>query len=145
MTRLFLITAIILPLIYNAAWAQSALRFRAPEGIKEIRLLNHIKKTRQIPDIQYIIAPTDLNNDLINEYIIRPKSNRDCSGSRLCPYYVIALQERTPITLGKFNAHKIVVSSKKTYGVRDIIVYNDHYNDFKTNTVTWHPYEFKYK
>lgn len=145
MNRLFLITAIIFPLICNAAWAQSVLKFRAPEGIKETRLLSHIKKTHQLPDIKYNIAPTDLNNDLINEYIIKPASKRNCDENPLCPYYVIALQERDPIILGKFNAHKIVVSSKKTYGVQDIIVYNDLYNDFKTKTATWHPYEFKYK
>ena len=55
MNRLFLITAIIFPLICNAAWAQSVLKFRAPEGIKETRLLSHIKKTHQLPDIKYNI------------------------------------------------------------------------------------------
>lgn len=117
----------------NAAHAQQPLTYYTPETRRE-------KQAILLNDNKGFIAKADLNNDLIDEYIVR-----DCEGTDFCQHFIIAFKEFKPIKIGEFNAHKIVVSDKKTYGIQQLIVYNQQYNDFAFNTAIWNPFNFSYE
>jgi hypothetical protein len=90
------------------------------------------------------IAKIDLNGDTINEYIVRATNTEFCKQGKICSQTIIAFQNHKPIQIGQFDAHKILISHKKDYGIRQIIVYNDAYNDFKNVTARWNPFTFTF-
>jgi hypothetical protein len=114
------------------ALAQESLRFDSADTRRE-------KQALSINENKGLIAKIDLNDDLIDEYVIR-----SCNGSKFCNYSIIAFKDFKAIKIGDFKAHKIVVSREKTYGVRDLIVYNQQYNDFAFETAVWTPFRFYY-
>ncbi len=142
-TALFLFFFSLIP--FSFAMAIESLRFQAPVSYKEKQAITLVKKLHTTPRITYHIATTDLNNDAIDEYIIKPASARDCQKKPLCQHSIIALQDHAPLLIGQFDAHKILISDKKTYGVRHIIVYNQPHNDFKTATAIWSPFNFRFE
>lgn len=132
-------------LITIPASAQEDLRFREAMGFKELKIIQFLQKNTQRPDIKYFLSATDLNDDFIDEYILRPESPQSCPKAPICPTYIIALQQREPVILGQFDAHKMAVSRKKNYGVRQISVYTALYNDFDVETAIWNPHNFAYE
>lgn len=81
------------------------------------------------------ITPTDLNNDMIDEYIVRDKQ---CASTQsFCDILILAQDDAEFLELGIFNARKIMPAPQYTNGVRDILVYNDLNNVFKHNVVKW--------
>jgi len=142
-TALFITLAFIS--LLNDAFASEKLRFVEPESFKDKQIVDFIAKSSETSTDEYILAHIDLNNDAIDEYIVKPKLVQNCPKAPLCPYSIMAFENRLPISLKQFDAHKILISNKKTYGVRGIIVYNDFYNDFKFKTFNWSPYSFQYE
>lgn len=140
---LFLI--LIVFLMPNIARAEERLRFKAAENYKDRQIVSFVQKLAESPSVIYALAHTDLNNDAIDEYIVKPAQSSDCPDKPLCPYAVIAFQDRKPILLGQFDAHKMLISNKKTYGVRGIIVYNNHHNDYQSKTASWSPHSFQFE
>lgn len=141
MTKIALLLFVVIFFASMEARAMETLRFKKAESYKEKKVVEFVQKTNKINNL---IASVDLNNDALDEYIIKPASPKDCSAPPLCSHQIIALQDREPILIGKFDAHKMLVSNKKTYGIRDIIVYNIPYNDFKSETATWSPFHFRF-
>lgn len=125
---------------FSSAFAGERLRFQAIETNKENRILDFAQKKVGQPSNQPEIAKKDLNNDVIDEFIVR----YNC-GQRSCNHLIIALQELNPIIIGQFDAHKILISQKKTYGIYDLIIYNSQYNDFTNDIARWNPFLFQYK
>lgn len=138
----FFILLILAPTNVNA---NDKLRFQAPDNYKQNQIIDFVKTLAETDATALHLAPVDLNNDMIDEYVVKPISERNCSQAPLCANYVIAFKARVPILLGKFDAHKILVSNKKTYGVHDLIVYNVRRNDFKFNTANWTPSKSLYR
>ena len=138
---LFLILAL-LPIQVNA---NEKLRFQPPVSYKENKVLKFAASARNFNREEVVIASTDLNNDAINEYIITPQNSDFCKQNKLCPYIIVAFQNHKPIEIGQFDAHKILISNKKSYGIRQIIVYNNAYNDFKYITAIWNPFSFRFE
>ena len=132
-------------LLSSTLSANERLNFQQPDSFKENQISNFIKSQKNASDSPYLLAAIDLNGDFIDEYILRPQNSNDCEQAKLCPYYIAAFQDRAPILIGQFDAHKIVIYNKKTYWIRQIIVYNDLYNDFKTATAIWDPFSFRFK
>ena len=126
------------------AFALENLRFKQAKSYKQVQMIDFIINHTENTEIPYLLAEIDLNGDAINEYVIKPESKTYCPALPLCPYYVTAFQEHEPIIIGKFNAHKMLISDKKTYGIRQIIVYNVPHNDFTSKTASWNPYSFSY-
>lgn len=129
----------------NNASAFSSLRFAPAASYKEKGVINFVKEHNDAPDVEYLLAPIDLNNDAIDEYVIKPKSMKDCPTRPLCSYQIIAHQNHMPILIGQFDAHKMRIGDKKTYGIRQVILYNEPHNDFKTATALWNPYSFRFE
>lgn len=133
---------LLLSFLITPVMAQSyeALRFRPAENYKQKQIIQFIKNKTQTADISEKISKIDLNNDLIDEYIVK----QGCAPARLCQYFITAFENHTPILIGRFDAHKILISDKKDYGIRQIIVYNQPHNDFTHATAIWNPHKFEY-
>jgi hypothetical protein len=125
--------------------ADDKLRFQDAENYKQNQIIDFVKTKTRNSLIEFHLAPIDLNDDLIDEYVVKPHNINDCANAPLCLNYIVAFKARKPILLGQFDAHKILVSNKKTYGVRDLIVYNVNRNDFKYDTAHWNPFESLYR
>lgn len=130
--RLLLTLAFILSFQLPAS-AQESLRFKAYEGFKEQQITKKFS-----PDA--LIATIDLNDDFIDEYILEKQTNNP----KFKRYTVIALENRKPIKIGEFDAYKLLVDTKKRYGIRNLIIYNNPHNDFHSKTALWDPYTFSY-
>ena len=140
------LTLLVLSLLSPAtAFALENLRFKQAQSYKQVQMIDLITNHTKKAETSYVLAEIDLNGDSIDEYVIKPESNADCPALPLCPYYVTAFQKHEPIIIGKFNAHKMLISDKKTYGIRQIIVYNVPHNDFTSETSSWNPHSFSYE
>ncbi len=124
----------------NVAFADQPLTFKKPNGFKALEIISHIKNQVD-SDIDMDIATIDLNDDFIDEYIVR---NNKCDTENFCTFSIVAYMNRIPIILGQFDAHKIIILDKKDYGIRRIVVYNQKNNDFATATAIWHPNTYQY-
>jgi hypothetical protein len=139
-----LLFSFILFAAFNAAlpaFAQQALRFRDADGYRESQILVFLNERRG-SETAFLLAPVDLNDDLISEYIAR---DPECPPSALCPFYIVAMMEREPTLIGQISAHKITPADKKDYGVRQLLVYNQSGNDFAGEPARWNPWNFRYE
>ena len=106
-----------------------------------------LRFSEEIPPQMKIFSPahvnaTDLNNDGKNEFILKTaRSSCDEGG---CTHLIKAQKNAQWITLGTIHAHKIKVSDKTHYGVRDILAYTDAHNDFAPSRYVWNPKTFAY-
>lgn len=141
MIRVLSVTLLLFFMLPSLGEAAEILRFKNPESLRENKAIELISELSD----QYKIAKIDLNDDLIDEYIIKPSNDQICGQNKLCRHIIVAYRQDTPLTIGEFNAHKILILNEKTYGIRDLIVYNDAYNDFKNVTARWNPFNFKYQ
>ncbi len=135
--RLFLI--LLFCVFSHSAMADQSLIFKKPKDFKGLEILAYTKDTLGSDVLS--IATIDLNDDFIDEYIIR-KTN--CSAKEFCTFIIAAYMNRKPIILGRFDAHQILVSNQKDYGIRRLIVYNQKNNDFANMTAIWYPNKYKY-
>lgn len=125
--------------------ANDSLRFQVPVSYKEKQVVQFVLSKQDNFPSPLWIAKIDLNNDAIDEYVIRAQNTDNCASGKLCRHVIIAFQDHKPINIGQFDAHKILISNKKSYGIRQIIVYNDAYNDFKNITASWNPFSFTFE
>ncbi len=145
MFHAFIITFLFLSSLSPHALAKEQLRFKEAQNKREYSALRVISQSSSQNKNSFKIAAIDLNNDFIDEYIVTPNSPQFCDKNRLCPYHIIAFAKDDALLIGRFDAHKILISDKKTYGIRNIIVYNDTYNDFQNKTARWNPFSFTYQ
>ena len=129
----FLLTLILLVSLHSSVLAQETLRFNENQSYKEQQIVQKFSRNA-------LIARIDLNDDFIDEYGLEKQTNN----ARLTHYVIIALENRKPIKIGEFHAHKLLVDTKKRYGIRRLIIYNNPHNDFQSKTATWDPYTFSY-
>lgn len=139
-----LFTFLLMVLATNAS-ANENLNFKPPSAYKENLVIKFVQNHLKNAPESYEIAKIDLNNDYIDEYIIRPKSIEFCNKSGLCPYSIIALHKLTPVSLGYFMAHNMTVSDKTSFGIRNLWIYNNPSNNFENVLTKWEPYTAQYQ
>lgn len=122
-----------------SAQAQSLSHYQKAETYKERQIIQFVSQNHGKDD--YFLWKIDLNDDFIDEYFVKPEN---CQMSLLCPIIIVAFMDNTPIELAQFDAHKIVPSTKKNYGIQQLIIYNQINNDYAHQTAIWDPYQFKY-
>ncbi len=127
------------------AYALEALNFKEPHSYKEKFVVNFIHQQTDTTDIPYLIAKIDLNDDFINEYIVKPNSPKFCVISSFCSYKIVALSHYKPILIGDFKAHNIVAEEGNEYGVRNLRIYGNKSNSFSFSTAYWNPFSFVYE
>lgn len=125
--------------VHHSAMASQRLTFKKPNDFKALEVASYAAKELKINDL--VVATVDLNDDFIDEYIVR---DSNCAVKEFCTSIIVAYMNRKPISLGRFDAHQIIISNKKDYGIRRLIVYNQKNNDFANSTVIWHPHQYQY-
>jgi len=140
--KLFLSLLVILIVsLPEPSLANDFLTFKKPSTYKEFNALSLVE-TDAHPALSLRIASVDLNDDFIDEYILKTTK---CRQSRLCTYTIIAFMNKKPRIIGQFDAHKINVTEKKDYGIKRLIVYYDLSNDFVSRALFWRPFQFRYE
>ncbi|MEM6812013.1 MAG: hypothetical protein AAF549_06055 [Pseudomonadota bacterium] len=122
------------------AEANTLVSFKPAKDRKEIQIIDYLQSSTS-DNSTYLIAGYDLNNDIFKEYLVK---NQNCLVREYCSYKIIAFKNRKPIIIGEFDAHKILISHEKNYGIHDLIIYNDENSDFLSKTAVWNPYQFRY-
>ncbi|MEM8833985.1 MAG: hypothetical protein AAGB32_05540 [Pseudomonadota bacterium] len=121
--------------------AQQTIQYAAPHSFREKEITAAYKQEINSDD-PFIIAKTDLNDDFINEYVLRPAN---CTKGQICSHGIMVYMDEKPLLIGEFDAHKIAIAFKKDYGVKRLIVYNQAHNDFSSKLARWDPQLFQYK
>ncbi len=89
------------------------------------------------------IAKNDLNDDGIDETIVI--TNTCETSTEICQIYVLANLDISPALLGRINAKNIAISNQSSYGVRDLLVYNNAKNDYDYEIMRWNPKQSTYQ
>ena len=139
--KFILITLTLLVLHSNNAYALDDVYFHPAKNAKELYIIDKITKKLKLPPEQ-VLAPADLNNDLIDEYFMRPA---ECKDQQRCLITIIALRKDTPIILGQLESVRIIVSDTHNYGVRDLMVAETRTNDFQETKYQWNPHHSLYE
>ena len=116
--------------------------FKAPQDIPAApALIDFIATKDSFAKAVVVIAASDLNNDFINEYIVK---NTNCTLTQGCPYLIIADTNEGYIVIGEFSGKNISISDQQTHGIRDILVYNQRLNDYAHTTLKWDMHNMHY-
>ncbi len=139
--HLYLLIFCVIALIPFEASAQQTPVFGAAVTYKENQIIQFVS---QLPgqNNDYTLAKVDLNDDALDEYIVKPSR---CSIKTMCPHHIVAFKNRQPILLLDIIAYKIKLSDKTTYGILDLIIYNQKHNDFLSKNFGWNPYSYRYE
>lgn len=122
------------------AYSAEMLRFKSgnlPQGIADT--LNE-----QVLDGGWEVSDIDLNDDGLKESILKTKREY-CQSKDGCLYVIAAKKQGQWINLGVLNAFNILVSDRRTYGIRDLIVYSIPNNDFESVHYVWDPKAYQYE
>ena len=135
----FLILFLILVLPSNLR-AETKLSYKIPSNYKQAKVIS-FAKTLARNNSEILISSIDLNDDFIDEYIVKPAS---CNKSELCSFSIIALMNDAPVEIGQFNAQEIIILDNKNFGIKQLKIYNKASNDYAQSVAFWDPYQFKY-
>ena len=90
----------------------------------------------------YDIASIDLNNDGILEHILRRKT---CDIQKnLCSHIIIAEKADRILLLSKIRAHKLMIDSKASYGIKNLLAFRNNKNEYNYDIYMWSPKENMY-
>ncbi|MCC6598172.1 MAG: hypothetical protein IT559_05240 [Alphaproteobacteria bacterium] len=126
--------------------AEAAERLIYPENISphaSQSLAAYTSKDSALQHRDLRIAQADLNRDGIGEYILHSK---DCDTSKLkCLYYILAQTPRGIISLGTIPGKELLLGDGFSYGVRDIIAFENKLNDYEQTLYVWRPEKSSYR
>ena len=114
--------------------AHSAEYLRFDSGTPPHTLLGTLAE--YAPGDAWDVSAIDLNDDGIDENILKTRSEF-CDDTAGCQYIIAGRKQGEWIRLGGLKAFNILVSDRRTYGIRDLIVYNSTYNDFESVLYVW--------
>lgn len=90
----------------------------------------------------YNIAHADLNQDGQNEHILqRTYCTTTNSG---CIYIIVAENKNGFTELGTIHAKSVMPGGSFSYGVRDVLAFDNEINDYNFKIYSWSPQEKKY-
>lgn len=90
----------------------------------------------------FLVAHIDLNNDGIDEHILRRKNCSDRNYE--CLHLIIAEKPETLILLGRINSREIMIGQSYSHGIKDLLAFQNHVNEYKFNIYMWSPRQKKY-
>lgn len=86
---------------------------------------------------QYRISSIDLNNDGIDEHILK---SRQCEmHKRQCTHLILAEKNDGILLLSKIRAYNLMIGGTSSHGVKDILAFTDDINDYNFNIYMWSP------
>lgn len=86
-----------------------------------------------------LVAASDLNGDSAPEFIAAPRNRKNCHPLAGCTYAIAAFDGQTVTNLGFLKGFSIVLSDKRSYGIREILVYSNPDNDYAHARYIWDP------
>lgn len=102
--------------------------------------LNHFLK--DAPSSDFDIARADLNDDGLNEFILRDKT---CNAeNKFCRYRILAETDGKMTLLGEIEARNIVLGNSASQGVRNILAFQNTVNEYQETVYVWEPVEGRY-
>lgn len=121
--------------------AEQSLKFKSStKDIRELSVLDMVKTEAKFDTSSpYGIAAVDLNDDGVDEWVIRDDEKTGCAETVSCRFIIAGLSEKKPIILGQFYAGKLTILDKKMFGVRGLAVYNNPNDDFSFVRYHWNP------
>lgn len=140
--RSFLIFLFIFNVLHNSAQAADQLRYNAVPSQRVQNGIRNVLETKIRPAIDKAeIAASDLNNDGIDEYIVRDHA---CAAYDTCRYVVFADTDQGLVVLGEITARSIALGKGYSHGIRDLAVQNNPDNDFTFERYVWEPQQSRY-
>lgn len=125
----------------SSAYADQQLVFKPADNHYKSRIVAaFVQKTNAAERGPFLVAKLDLNADGVPEYFVKSALQ-----AKQQNHWLIALKRRTPTFLTKIPATKIIISDKKIYGIRKLIVYNQPGNDFHREIFSWNPFHFRFE
>lgn len=91
--------------------------------------------------LSYKILKTDLNEDGIDEFIMRHGCEKD---GGMCAYSLLAESGGEIMELLTIRARNIALGNAYTSGVRNVIAYNNATNDYMRRVYVWEPAASRY-
>ena len=101
-----------------------------------------LEKTYKTDISLYNIAEIDLNNDGIDEHILKRKACN--TKENQCIYSVIAEKGDEIILLAKIRARNIIAGETSSYGIKDILAFKNEINDYNFDIYMWSPSQKMY-
>ncbi len=101
-----------------------------------------LEKTYKTHVSLYDVAEIDLNNDGVDEYVLKQKTCKD--RKKQCTYNVIAEKDDEIILLAKVMGYNIMIGKTSSYGVKDILVFKNKTNDYNFDIYVWSPAQNMY-
>ncbi len=96
-----------------------------------------LQKTYSTSLSQYKIAGIDLNNDGINEHILK---QRRCNVlTKQCTYLIIAEKKNEILLLSKIKAYSVMIGGTNSHGIKDVLAFTSEINDYNFDIYMWSP------
>lgn len=138
--NLLLFMAFLAPL---QAKASEKLDFSGNVGERSSHLIEKYTSEHIKTDAQPLkVARADLNQDGLDEYILKTSACESSSGS--CTYAVLAEIKDTIIELGAFSARDVMLGNGYSSGIRNIVAFPNEINDFDYELYVWEPQQSRY-
>lgn len=90
----------------------------------------------------YDVASVDLNQDGLNEYILKKKICAPDNGH--CLHLILAEKNGALFTLSKIRAKVLMLGGTLTNGINDLLAFNEGVNDYDFDIYMWSPKEKTY-
>ena len=127
----------------SIGYAAIALSFGQKPSIVSLKNIDSFLKTHQRGNqSDYDIAENDLNNDGLQEFVLRPKT---CpSDPKPCQYMILAENKNKIYILGMISAYKLMLSGTFSNGIQDFLAFQSDNNDYEYERYIWSPTEARY-
>ena len=111
----------------------------SPNSIKTTKFSKYFTDT----DVDSLeISAFDLNDDGIEEYIVRSPSG--CAQNERCEYKVLAETPHKLVLLAKLEGLNITVDQNYSHGIRNLRLFDSEMNDFDYKLYVWEPLSTQY-
>lgn len=128
----------------NKAIAAQSLTFTP---LNDQRVLHQLSNLSVInaQNSTFEIAHTDLNEDGIEEIVLKDTTNNCKYTKSICVYHILGKKSINElILLGKIEAKQLLIGQEYTHGVRNILIYNNDENDYKYKIYAWNALKAQY-
>ncbi len=89
-----------------------------------------------------LIAPVDLNEDGLDEFIVHDKNCGKISSP--CSFMILSENESSIQKLGDIPARALALGNDHTKGVRSLLAYQSTVNDYNYTVYVWEPNQGQY-
>jgi len=107
-----------------------------------LQLNEYLKENFKSDSSEYTLTSTDLNGDNLLEYIL--KRNNCGQYTNACTHLVIAEKQDELTLLSKIVAHRLMIGDGQSYGIKNLLAFNNPINAYIFDIYMWSPHEKMY-